>query len=87
MKRYFTEVHGSPRKKWEICRDIISRKNYSPQNCLFIGDAMSDYEAAQKNGICFLGIVKEDEDSPFPDETSLSSIVTLDFSGLAKPKW
>jgi len=78
LRGYFKEAHGSPRKKWEICQDIINRKNYNPQNCLFIGDAMSDYEAAQKNGICFLGIVKEDEISPFPYNTSLSSVVTLE---------
>jgi len=79
LKGYFKEVHGSPRKKWEICKDIIKRKNHNPQYCLFIGDAMSDYEAAQKNGTCFLGIVKENEAALFPDKTPLSSIVTLDF--------
>jgi HAD superfamily hydrolase (TIGR01549 family) len=82
LKGYFLEVHGSPRKKWEICREIINRKKYNPQNCLFVGDAMSDYEAAQKNGICFLGIAKPGEGSPFPGDTSMSSIVTLDFFGL-----
>ena len=77
LNKYFREIHGSPRKKWEICQDILIRKNYSPQNCLFIGDAISDYEAAQRNAICFLGIVKEDEVSPFPDSTPVSDTVIL----------
>ncbi len=81
LNKYFREIHGSPRKKWEICKDIIKRKNHNPQYCLFIGDAMSDYEASQKNGTCFLGIVKENEAALFPDETPLSSIVTLNFPG------
>ncbi|MDO9566761.1 MAG: HAD family hydrolase [Candidatus Desulfaltia sp.] len=82
LKEYFKEVHGSPRKKWEICQEIINRKNYNPQNCLFLGDAMSDYEAAQKNGICFLGIVRGNEVPPFPDGTPVSFVVTLEFPSL-----
>lgn len=78
LKRYFKEIHGSPRKKWEICRDIINRKNYNPQNCLFVGDTMSDYEAACKNCCCFLGIVGDGKISPFPEGTSVSSVVTLE---------
>ena len=84
LRGYFKEVHGSPRKKWEICRKIITKENYNPQNCLFIGDAMSDYEAAQKNGIYFLGIVGNGEISPFFDGTSVSSVVALEYSGLSQ---
>lgn len=77
LKEYFEEIHGSPRKKGEICREIINRKRYNPQNCLFVGDAMSDYDAAFKNGICFRGIVAKYRRSPFPDGTPVSSIVYL----------
>ncbi|MCF8069387.1 MAG: HAD-IA family hydrolase [Desulfobacterales bacterium] len=77
LKNYFKEVHGSPKKKWEICQKIINKENYKPQNCLFIGDAMADYEAACKNGICFLGIVRNNEISIFPNGTPISDIVTL----------
>jgi len=84
LNNFFKEVYGSPRKKWEICQEIITKENYNPQNCLFIGDAMSDYEAAQKNSIHFLGITKADEGSPFPDGTAVSSVVTLEFPGLSQ---
>ena len=84
LSKYFKEVHGSPRKKWGICREIITKKNYNSQNCLFIGDAMSDYEAAQKNRICFLGIVGNGEISLFPDGTPVSAVVTPEFPGLSK---
>ena len=77
LKEYFKEVHGSPRKKGEICREIINRKKYNSQNCLFVGDAMSDYNAANKNGICFMGIVRDGAPSPFPDGTPISSIVSV----------
>jgi len=82
LSGYFKEVHGSPRKKWEICQEIINRKKYNPQNCLFVGDAMSDYEAAQKNDICFLGIVRGNEVPPFPDGTPVSFVVKLEFPSL-----
>ena len=84
LNKYFKEVHGSPRKKWEICQEIINRENYNPQNCLFVGDAMSDYNAARKNAICFLGIVENGKASPFPDGTIVSSVVTLKCSGLPR---
>jgi Predicted phosphatase/phosphohexomutase len=84
LSGYFKEVHGSPRKKWEICQEIINKENYNPQNCLVIGDAMSDYEAAFKNGGCFLGIIGGGKASPFPDGTRVSSVVTLEFHGLSK---
>lgn len=84
LNNYFKEVHGSPKKKWEICQKIISIENYNPQNCLFIGDAMSDHEAAQKSSILFLGILKDDEISPFPYGTPVSSVVTLEFPGLSQ---
>jgi len=76
LKRYFNEIHGAPRKKREICRDIISRMSYNPQNCLFVGDTMSDYEAASKNGVFFVGIVKAGRPSPFPYGTPFSADVS-----------
>lgn len=78
LKRYFRGIHGAPRKKWEICREIINREQYNPQNCLFIGDAMSDYDAACKNEIYFIGIVKGGGHSPFPDGTPVSAVVAVD---------
>jgi HAD superfamily hydrolase (TIGR01549 family) len=77
LKKYFKEVHGSPQKKGEICREIISRNKYNPQKCLFVGDAMSDFDAACNNGIYFLGIVRAGAPSPFPEGTPVSSIVSV----------
>lgn len=84
LNTYFKEVHGSPKKKQEICLEIIDREHYDPKNCLFIGDALSDYEAAKKNGICFLGIVRDGEISPFPERTPISPTVSVEFFPLLK---
>jgi HAD superfamily hydrolase (TIGR01549 family) len=74
LEKYFDEVHGSPRKKYEIVREIVSRKKLDAQKCLFIGDAISDYKAAQETGVSFLGIIKTI--SPFPSGTWISKEVT-----------
>lgn len=50
---WFDEVHGSPRKKDEIVREVWSRTDFSPEKCLFFGDASTDFEAAEKVGIDF----------------------------------
>ncbi len=73
----FLEVHGSPRAKLAIVADILARYNYRPNQCLFIGDALADYRAAQGAGLRFLGIVPADHDSIFPEDVAISSEVTL----------
>ncbi len=74
---YFLEMHGSPRKKQEIVRDIAGRYGYQLEKCLFIGDATTDYEAAKYCGTLFGGIVKDGERSPFPEGTWVNSYVCL----------
>jgi HAD superfamily hydrolase (TIGR01549 family) len=74
---YFLELHGSPRKKEEIVRDIAGRYGYQLEKCLFIGDATTDYEAAKICGTMFLGIVNGKEKSPFPKGTLVSTKVEL----------
>jgi len=72
---FFDELHGSPKKKWEITADIIARKRYHPGRCIFVGDAMSDYEAAQENHTLFIGIVPENSTSPFPENIIISNSI------------
>ena len=50
----FREVHGAPREKPEILRDLLARLALAPDQLLFIGDGMSDYQAARAVGTEFL---------------------------------
>lgn len=75
LSSFFNEIHGSPRQKSEIIDHILKENNYKSDNCLFIGDAMSDYKAASETSVCFLGIVKDCEKTPFPEETIISHSV------------
>jgi len=72
---YFDEIHGSPAKKWDIVADILLRKCHDPGKCIFLGDAMSDHEAAWRNGMHFIGIVPKGATSVFPDKTRLMPYV------------
>ncbi|KIX15646.1 HAD family hydrolase [Dethiosulfatarculus sandiegensis] len=74
---FFKEAHGSPRHKPAIIRDILTRKGYNPAECLFLGDATTDYDAAKVCGLKFLGIVKKGKPSLFPPKTMTSERVLL----------
>ena len=78
---YFTEVHGSPRQKPAILKDILIRHSYNPGRCLFVGDALADYRAARETEMAFLGIVAKERPSIFPEDVQISSTVCLPFSG------
>lgn len=77
LQPYFLEVHGSPRAKPVIIREIIARHRYLPQRCLFIGDALADYRAALETGLHFLGITPAGQDSIFAQGVPTSESVTL----------
>lgn len=80
LNRYFAEVHGAPKIKTNIVRDILERKSYRPARCLYLGDALTDYEAAAANEVQFLGIVTNLK-SAFPDGVRTSGVVRLRLDG------
>jgi len=71
MDDLFAGVYGSPRKKDEILQSIITEHALTTIRCLMVGDAMTDYDAAQATGIPFLGIVADGHPSPFPEGTEI----------------
>ncbi len=75
LDKYFTAVCGSPEKKPAIIKRKLHRYNLTPANCLFIGDAMTDYNSAKETGLEFIGIAGA---LPFPDGTT----VCADCSGV-----
>ncbi len=53
IRKFFKEVYGSPEKKSEHVKKIIDK--YQKDEVVFIGDALTDREAARENGIEFIG--------------------------------
>lgn len=62
MLRYFKGVYGSPKKKSEMVRDIIAENRFNPPELVYVGDAMSDYEAASVNGVRFIARINDNAD-------------------------
>ncbi len=68
MSPYFNEILGSPVKKPSHIKMLLNKYKLTPSQCVFIGDALTDYHAAQQTGLHFIGIQGEVQ---FPDGTRL----------------
>ena len=55
VANHFHSIHGSPEPKTAILKRIITEQKHQPSNCLMIGDARNDYDAAIDNNMHFLG--------------------------------
>ncbi len=64
MTGYFQKILGSPIRKPEHIRNLLLSCKLVPEHCVFIGDAMTDYNAAKETGLQFVGIQGE---VTFPD--------------------
>ena len=51
---YFKEVHGSPKEKGDILRDILLRYHWQAGELAFVGDAESDLDASETTGVHFI---------------------------------
>lgn len=69
LGRFFAEVHGSPREKPPIIQGILAELGLTPEQTLFVGDARTDYDAAEACGVPFVGRVGADGFNPFPPQT------------------
>ena len=54
IAKYFKGIHGSPKPKKLWLEELLDTHQYSPSNCLMIGDSINDYEAAKRNNIPFM---------------------------------
>jgi phosphoglycolate phosphatase-like HAD superfamily hydrolase len=61
MTHYFTEICGSPVKKPAHVERIIAQYQLLVENSFFVGDALTDHDAARLTGTRFIGIRGEVE--------------------------
>lgn len=74
LSRYFHAVYGSPRSKRNILGDLLAKQAVPPGQCLMVGDASTDLEAALANGMAFLGRGPVDPNRPWlPDLTGMAA--------------
>ncbi len=56
LNKFFNSVHGSPDDKITIINFIMRTNSFEPKDVLFIGDAMTDYNASIATNINFIGV-------------------------------
>jgi HAD superfamily hydrolase (TIGR01549 family) len=56
---YFRKLHGSPIRKPVHIRNLLAAYRLDPDCCIFIGDALTDFNAARETGLHFIGIQGE----------------------------
>lgn len=76
LDRYFQEICGSPKSKIDILATIIASGNYDRSRCVMVGDARTDFAAAEENKCRFIGVGSEAE-MEFPANT----VVLPDLTG------
>ena len=64
ISRYFNGIFGAPRSKIEIISEILNVTNTIPNECLYFGDSITDYQATVFYKMPFIGI--ENEYCEFP---------------------
>lgn len=55
LSPYFIEIHGAPRTKVDIGRDLLGRYAFNKNQVVFIGDSISDYQASREIQTHFIG--------------------------------
>ncbi len=65
LSKYFHGVYGSPTGKAFWVNKIIMQEKLNCETTLFIGDAMSDHEAAKENGLIFVARISDNNSDIF----------------------
>jgi|TARA_B100001971_G_C18118086_1_gene497921 phosphoglycolate phosphatase-like HAD superfamily hydrolase len=65
LSKYFKKVYGSPTNKNEWARYILVNNNFDRTKVFFVGDALSDYNAAIDCGLHFVARIEKSANNPF----------------------
>jgi len=55
LDKYFVSIYGSPTKKDVLVKEVLEKFNYKKNETILIGDAITDFYAANLNDINFYG--------------------------------
>jgi HAD superfamily hydrolase (TIGR01549 family) len=61
IRDVFFRIFGAPYEKPEVLKRVLQATDYSPSECLMIGDSLTDYDAAIANQVPFL--LRENEEN------------------------
>ena len=57
---YFSGIYGSPKTKKELITGIMRERDYRPEEIVFLGDSINDYEGALEAGVEFVAKIHND---------------------------
>jgi HAD superfamily hydrolase (TIGR01549 family) len=77
MDHFFDIIQGAPTSKADNVARIIACSGRDPNECVMIGDSVTDYEAAMKNNISFVGVAKSRAHFPTGDLTIIPDLSLL----------
>lgn len=55
LRNYFKAVYGAPTPKSEALAEILQKFSLSPNQVVYVGDALNDYHATEPLGVRFIG--------------------------------
>jgi phosphoglycolate phosphatase len=67
LSQFFKTMYGAPYTKTEAGESLLKQYNLNPDQAIFVGDSLSDYEAASALGISFIARVAKGMTNPFPE--------------------
>jgi phosphoglycolate phosphatase-like HAD superfamily hydrolase len=67
LDEYFDHIYGSPMTKTQIIIEIQKKYGLYKNDILFIGDAMTDFNASNETNINFIGV--KNNETQFPKNT------------------
>ncbi|MEH6536893.1 MAG: HAD hydrolase-like protein [Psychroserpens sp.] len=71
LSQYFIGIHGSPKNKKYWTEHLLEKHNLKRDEVIFLGDATTDYEAAQYSNLNFALRENEENESLFKDYNGL----------------
>lgn len=72
LSPYFKDVLGSPENKDNLTKNLLAAEGLHPEEVIFIGDALSDFHAAERNKTWFILRRHEDNGELFKDYRSFA---------------
>lgn len=61
LDHFFKKIYGAPFSKSDAVKEVLESEKISPREAVYIGDAFSDYEAAECNGVPFIARISNKE--------------------------
>lgn len=86
MAHWFRGVFGAPQSKVEAIRHLLAQEDVSPEEAVFVGDSVEDYQAGLEVGVRF--VARQNKESfahtnvpVFPDMETIHHYLAREFPG------